>query len=747
MLKFVLLLTLLPLQNTLDRVEEARRQGRYQEALTLLRQTAEESPDLFRANHLLYMQSVIQQQAGLKDEARQGFETLLGTSFPLPDSVLLHLIQATEGSELDQRMSHFEAFLDRFPDHSRWPAISLQYADLLAENRQDEEARRWYERLISKGKSYVRTSRLRLAELFLNGHQAGTESEKRAKALALLKRLVAENDADSIALQAATHLKRIEPIASLTQAELRRRALAFINNRSGDAARPYLNRLLAISGRGLARAEYEHLSARSAQVEGRRREAIAAYDRNYRKFPASPWGVYSRYISANLSLGLQEYQQAVGGFRDIVDNHPDSEYFDRAVFGLADALLWLGDRAAAEAILNKGINKPGDRNRAFHYQLARLKIDEGRYQEAVTNLGPIAGLMSEELPSAVTREEVLYWKGFCEQQIGLAAASQESYRAASNGRANYFGYLARQRVEAVQDSTRLVASGTWSERLLKPRAEFTDARESSVREPSAVSGQRPAGSGQRPAVSRQQAAIRDLARLQELLFLRLPDEAYSELKGQGPGATVADKADYFFHLAIWAQRGGLFRQSLDEAEALRDLQFGRTPPELYPPELQRLLYPVPYWDLVVRFGEQNGIDPYLLLAIIRQESEFQPDAISPASARGLMQLVPSTARELSRRLRIPFKGSGQLYEPPTSIQLGSFYFRQMLDDFGGVMEKALAAYNGGGTNVRRWEKKVKSSQDPAIFVSHIGFRETKLYVLRVLGNYWTYRRLYAKEGS
>jgi soluble lytic murein transglycosylase-like protein len=318
---------------------------------------------------------------------------------------------------------------------------------------------------------------------------------------------------------------------------------------------------------------------------------------------------------------------------------------------------------------------------------------------------------------------VLFCKGFCEQQIGLPRESQDSYQAAANGRANYFGYLARQRVavspvaSTVTDTPR-----AWGKKLLEPRNEW-------------VSAPNPP--------DKNSASQLERVRLQELLFLRLFDEAYSELKKQGPGPAVQDKADYLFHLASWAQRGGLFRQSLAEAQALADLQYTGVPPELYPPELKRLLYPLPYWNLVVRFGTEQGIDPYLLLAVMKQESGFQPDAISSASARGLMQLMPGTARELARRLKVSFRGNATLYEPEVSIKLGTFYFRQMLDNFGGVLEKSLAAYNGGASNVHRWEKKV-SSTDTAVFVSNIGFRETKLYVLRVLGNYWTYRKLYAK---
>ncbi|MFB3903377.1 MAG: transglycosylase SLT domain-containing protein [Acidobacteriota bacterium] len=722
MLKFVLLLTLLPLPDTLDRVEEARRQGRYREAITLLEQVRRESPDVYRLNHLLYLQSVLQKQAGLKEQARQGFDTILESDFPLPDATLLHLIDVTASIDLDERRKYFESFLERYPAHARWSAVALQYADALAKDHRDTQATRWYERLIANGRMYVRTSRLRVAELLLKGPDVGrTDVKRRREAAGILAKLLVEDDHDSIALEAARHLRKIEQITRLSEIELRHRARAFISNREGASARVYLNRLINRYPKSASRPEYGYLLGRSFYLDGRKRDAIAVYDRTYRRFPTSEWGVYSRYLSGNLSLGLNDYQQAILAFREVVEKHSGSEYFDRALLGLADALIWQGDRPGAEGALTKGLAKPGSRAHSFHYQLARLRIEEGRYQEALTNLGQICALTSQQLPSGVTREEVLFWKGFCEQQMGLAAESQQSYLAGASGRANYFGYLARERAGSQNSAPLTDSPRAWSGRLLGPRAARSPAVEASALD-----------------VGAQIQSVR----LRELLFLRLFDEAYAELKRQGPGPVVKDKGNYLFHLASWAQRGELFRQSLDAAEELTDLLYSGVPPEQYPPELQRLLYPLPYWDLVVRFGTERGIDPYLLLAVMKQESGFQPDAISPASARGLMQLMPGTARELSRRLRVPFKGTATLDDPEVSINLGSFYFRQMLDNFGGVLEKGLAAYNGGASNVRRWEKKL-TTPDTTIFVSNIGFRETKLYVLRVLGSYWTYRRLYA----
>lgn len=170
-----------------------------------------------------------------------------------------------------------------------------------------------------------------------------------------------------------------------------------------------------------------------------------------------------------------------------------------------------------------------------------------------------------------------------------------------------------------------------------------------------------------------------------------------------------------------------------------------------------LLYPVVFADFIMDSSRRYGVDPLLILAIIRQESRYNPDAISPAGARGLMQIMPHTARRLlavmedeglsqdiiARDLRkdsdTNFLG-GQIMNPELNIKLGALYLKNLIDRYGGI-SYALAAYNAGEKTVDSWLKNNYLSEDE--FIEDIPYRETINYVKRVLATYDKYLKIYS----
>ena len=155
-------------------------------------------------------------------------------------------------------------------------------------------------------------------------------------------------------------------------------------------------------------------------------------------------------------------------------------------------------------------------------------------------------------------------------------------------------------------------------------------------------------------------------------------------------------------------------------------------------------FPPAYRDAFSAWGQRNGVDPYLLMAISRRESAFNREAVSPVGARGLMQLMPGTADHVSRDLNIDAPTLGELFEPTTNIRLGSAYIRDMMERYRGNRIAAAAAYNAGPGRVDRWLRDSPDAFD--LFVESIPFRETRAYVQAVL----TYRVIFeslAKQGD
>ncbi|HEV8551131.1 MAG TPA: transglycosylase SLT domain-containing protein, partial [Polyangiaceae bacterium] len=153
------------------------------------------------------------------------------------------------------------------------------------------------------------------------------------------------------------------------------------------------------------------------------------------------------------------------------------------------------------------------------------------------------------------------------------------------------------------------------------------------------------------------------------------------------------------------------------------------------------VYPRPYADAVIDAARDADIPSALLYAVMRQESAFRPDVVSGAGARGLMQLLPSTAEKLAQELGEPFDPAA-LGEPAVSLRLSARYLKKLLDAFGGNVALAAAGYNAGPQALRRWLEGGKGlSLD--VFVARIPYGETLEYVERVVGNYARYRYLEA----
>jgi soluble lytic murein transglycosylase len=163
-----------------------------------------------------------------------------------------------------------------------------------------------------------------------------------------------------------------------------------------------------------------------------------------------------------------------------------------------------------------------------------------------------------------------------------------------------------------------------------------------------------------------------------------------------------------------------------------------------PHQFWTLAFPMPYRADLERFSKQNGLDPFVVAALIRQESEFDPKAVSPANARGLTQIMPATGRELSRRLKVKSFTTAALFQPTINLELGTFYLKSLTAQTGGRMEAALASYDAGLTRARAW-LTWGDFREPAEFIETIPFSETRNYVQTVLRNADVYRRLYGTQ--
>ncbi len=154
-------------------------------------------------------------------------------------------------------------------------------------------------------------------------------------------------------------------------------------------------------------------------------------------------------------------------------------------------------------------------------------------------------------------------------------------------------------------------------------------------------------------------------------------------------------------------------------------------------------YPAP----ALHAGENEVIDRELILAIVRQESGFNPKAKSYRGARGLMQLMPGTASFVAKDRKYRGAGRNELFDPETNLKLGQRYLDILLKDkrIKGDLFRMVTAWNAGPGNLNKWSRKVRHDDDPLLFIESIPAKETRIFVERVLTNFWIYRKRFRQS--
>lgn len=155
------------------------------------------------------------------------------------------------------------------------------------------------------------------------------------------------------------------------------------------------------------------------------------------------------------------------------------------------------------------------------------------------------------------------------------------------------------------------------------------------------------------------------------------------------------------------------------------------------------IYPIEYSEYVYKYSEEYNVDPILVLAIIKAESNFNPNVVSKSNAIGLMQLIDTTAEEIATKLDVDFVKGASLYDPELNIRLGTKYFSNLMKEYNGNYLLALTAYNAGIGNVKKWIEQDIIKEDGSN-IENIPFKETNNYVRKIVRDYKIYKDLYEK---
>ncbi len=432
----------------------------------------------------------------------------------------------------------------------------------------------------------------------------------------------------------------------------------------------------------------------AATVPERVDEAVAEF-RALDEHPDPAVGVRTLQVWRDLRRRQGEAARAQVLREWLVERYPDTNAAAQVVFLRGDAAQDRGDTRAAIRLYNQVAEMAPTRTLAGlgRMRIGQIRLAEGDMEAAAVTFEAYLS----RFPTGRRWAEASFWAGHARQALGEEVAALAHFQRVLDG--DPFSYYGAQSAQAV---------------------------------------------GRRyPPVLAPESATQDPAWVQDAMIrLDLLEEA-------GLAASAAFHVERITERA--ASEGGSARYAL--AEGLIDR--GRTieginqgwalirEGEGWNERLLRIVYPFPNREMVEREAEEWGVDPFLIAGLIRQESAWDRDIVSAAGAVGLMQVMPSTGRQLARASGLDGFSTESLESAEVNLHLGARFLADMLERFGPELPLVLSAYNAGPTRANRW-KNFPEHADPLRFTERIPFTETRGYVKNVTRNRDLYRALYAE---
>lgn len=637
--------------------------------------------------------------------------TRLITSYPqLADYHLFYIgfIQA-RGGDPGAAQAAFTRLLADYPESVKADEASLELGKVLLQRREYTTAATFLERAAASKNGAVRNQgQLALAKV---AEQRG-DIQRAYESLMAIRRGARGTAAARDAKQAIVGLRRryrqLEPQGT----ELVREVKLLLDERDYAGAAVGVERLQKAPPPGVSSEEIARLDAEALLGQGRFDDGLAALWKVADDYPRSSAAPAALFRLASLLWNRDRDAAAMRAFQELQARYPRDRRVPDALYAIARIHNSAGrDSEAIEAYRVVIRRFPrSDLAAESKWRIGWIHYRAGRWEDAAIAFADLA-----ESATGKRHDEAMYWRARTHENAGRGDRARQLYgqivtSTAGSPYTAYYGAWATARLQRLSRQTREAVApfaATGGESITAPVN----------REPVAPPSLPPFHVDRWRQL--RAAGVHELAR-EELVAI--------EENGSGDPETARFLIDAF--------------QSVDDFRRARVLatRVGRAA-GLSARERRELLYPLGFWAEVSRDAKMRQLDPLWVVALMRQESMFDPEARSPADARGLMQLLPSTAKRVAIELGGKPDADLDLTQPDVNIRLGMAYLGNLEGRYGGDMLKALAAYNGGETAVDRWQQQFGALAADE-FVESITYRETRDYVKRVAGNYRVYREMY-----
>ena len=525
-----------------------------------------------------------------------------------------------------------------------------------------------------------------------------------AKAASLYRGVYLGNPVSSEAATAKTQLAAMG--VGLTAAERKEHADSLFNaGQYGEAAAEY--EALRNSDAGLSQADKDALEIYAAVCD-LRLSRLGRKDVERLPVTSDDSAALKIYLEGELARneGNAPLQDALT--TQLMAKYPQSRWLEEALHSGANMYLKARDQVNAlkdsEALVEHfphSMYAP-----TAHWRAAWLSYRLRRYPEA-------ARLMDEQIQNYPASGEVpgaLYWRGRLYEDVEHDFGQALNYYSKLNDAYvnSYYAMLGRQRMSVIGRREAVAPAPVLAAVKMVVNPELTD---------------------ELPENDVHLIKARLLANAGLNEYIR-PEIEMSATSGEWGALAEAE----------------IYESFGEDSRALQSMKRSKIPylslrVDEIPMAYWKLIFPQPYWGALTEDARENGLDPFLVASLIRQESEFNPGAVSRANAYGLMQLLPSTAKGIAKRQGDKHFQTGELLNPETNLKLGTADLRSAIAKYGGQVEYALASYNAGDTPVRAWIAE-NNYKDIPEWVESIPYTETRDYVEAIVRNRELYRALY-----
>jgi soluble lytic murein transglycosylase len=629
------------------------------------------------SDYILFLRAQALEGAGRRVEARAAYEQV-AREYPQSLIARAAILKNAELAMQDGAAGAVPLLVKKLSDADD-PAALLLAAQAFERQNDSVRALAAYRRIYFYAPAAEQSKEAAAAILRLGSSTApGTAEEARARA----DRLFAAKAYIEAANAYTDGLARFPDMAS---AEIQlRRGIALSHARRTAEAIMALTSIPSSAGETRAEALYyfvqTHANARQWDQARARSEELR------RLFPQSPWAVRALVVAGQKAKEAKDMATAADFFRAAVNAYPNTAEVAGAQFELA----WLAHEAK---------NYP---------ESSRLLIEHlAFYADKNTDNRGRAG----------------YWAARDSERAGRISEARALYEAMqARYDANWYGYLAKQRLDAMNRA---------GQRPAPSFAPDSPVARACANLKTVTVGDESAGPAERAQV----------ARADQLVTVGLDDWAIDELNQAAERAPSSP----LVNLAL----ARIYRARDDNVTALNILRrsypdYSQMKPEEMSREEWDVFYPLAHWEAITQAARARGLDPYQVAGLIRQESVFNPRARSGANAHGLMQVLVPTGRLIAKKYGVEREvDTESIYEPRLNIQLGTAYMREQLDKYGRI-EYMAAAYNAGPNRVVQWRASLPAEIDE--WTEEIPFKETRGYVQGVVRNTLQYRRLYDEQG-